>query len=191
MPSYLSLNANSSPQPLLVGKPLAPGLGIGYTIANNDIANPVWIGESKSLRPNDPGSVQVAPLGSAPIDPSTTTYIVTSGPTVQVFLFAGGGTWAPSPAQVAAQIALLGLATASNQGTQITAANATNSVLGTGIAIPIGAAADSSVQSVNRATQGINANHAGLDSMGVNPYFTDPTGNASVAGWAGRRCPRR
>jgi hypothetical protein len=119
MTSYGTIVATKQASLLLAGKPFANnGALVSYTVANNDETNPVWIGESRALSPTDPGAVQVAPLGSAPIDPTTTTYIITNGPNVQVFLFAGGGTWSPSPAQVATQISLLGLASAANQVTQ-------------------------------------------------------------------------
>lgn len=109
--SYATLLVNARPQPLKVGAPLNRGvqLASGWTLANNDQVNPVWVGVSPGLKANDSGTVQVAPLGSIPVDPTLTSYVVSAGPLVQCFLMPGGGTWAPSPAQVAAQINALGL----------------------------------------------------------------------------------
>lgn len=117
---YTTINVTGNAQLLLAGKPLNPGqLGLGFTLANNDETNTVWVGTKQNMTPTDSGVVPCAPLGSIPIDAGSTTYIVSAGPTVQCFLIPGGGTWAPSPAQVAAQIAALGLATLTAQNTQI------------------------------------------------------------------------
>lgn len=111
--SYGTFNIGTSPRVVLAGQPLvSPSAGItslGYTLANNDEVNSIWIGESSSVTPADPGAVMIPPLGSAPLDPTTTTYAVSAGPTVQCFLFAGGGSWSPSPVQIATQIALKGI----------------------------------------------------------------------------------
>ena len=131
----LSYQITDVPQLILAGAPLIPNTvaaNLGYTLVNNDEVNQLWISPNQVFTPSDPTAVPVAPLGSVPIDPTANTYAVTeSGVTVQAFLFAGGGTWAPSPAQVAEQISALGLATADNQDVQVTVANDTITVLGT------------------------------------------------------------
>jgi hypothetical protein len=108
---YRTLLVTSKPQPLYVGKPLntTAQLGVGWTLANNDQTNPVYVSTSPGVKSTDSDAIQVAPLGSIPIDPTFTSYVVSAGPSVQCFLMPGGGTWAPSPAQIAAQINALGL----------------------------------------------------------------------------------
>jgi hypothetical protein len=108
---YRTLQVTSKPQPLYVGKPLnaTAQLGVGWTLANNDQTNPVYVSTSPGVKSTDSDAIQVAPLGSIPVDPTFTSYIVSAGPSVQCFLMPGGGTWAPSPAQIAAQINALGL----------------------------------------------------------------------------------
>lgn len=109
--SYRTIQVTAKPQPLYVGQPLKKdsGLGVGWTLANNDQTNPVFVSTTPGVKSTDSDAIQVAPLGSIPIDPTLTSYVVSAGPSVQCFLMPGGGTWAPSPAQVAAQINALGL----------------------------------------------------------------------------------
>ena len=109
--SYRTLQVTARPQPLYVGQPLnkTSGLGVGWTIANNDQTNPVFVSTNPGVKSTDSDAVQVAPLGSIPVDPTLTSYVVSAGPSVQCYLMPGGGTWAPSPAQIAAQINALGL----------------------------------------------------------------------------------
>lgn len=101
---------------------LAPGTG--FLLVNTDLVNPVYIG-------NDPGSqaIPVPPLGSVALTTSRDLWVSTNGGayTVNALLLPGGSQWSPSPAQIAAQIQALGLATSANQAAQIaTQATAVN-----------------------------------------------------------------
>lgn len=109
--SYRIITATLKPQSLYVGQPLKKdtGLGVGWTLANNDQTNQVFVSTNPGVKSTDSDAIPVQPLGTIPIDPTLTSYIVSAGPSVQCFLMPGGGTWAPSPAQVAAQINALGL----------------------------------------------------------------------------------
>jgi hypothetical protein len=87
-----------------------------YMLVNPDIVNPIFIG-------NDPGSqiISVPPLGSVTLGTTNhDTWISTNGGnySVAAYLLPNGSNWTPSPAQVAAQINALGLATSANQNTQ-------------------------------------------------------------------------
>jgi len=84
-----------------------------FLLVNPDIVNPIFIG-------NDPGSqfVSVPPLGSVTIGTSKQdVWVSTNGGnyTVAAYLLPEGTNWTPSPAQVAAQIQALGLATEATQ----------------------------------------------------------------------------
>lgn len=88
-----------------------------FMLVNPDITNAVYIG-------NDPGSqvVAVPPLGSITLSSvKHDTWISTNGGNylVSMYLMPNGSNWTPSPAQVAAQINALGLATANNQASQL------------------------------------------------------------------------
>lgn len=101
-------------QPVVVSKTpvriqtlLAPS--DSFMLVNPDIANAIFIG-------NDPGSQPIAipPLGSVTLGATGhDTWVSTSGAayTVSAYLLPGGTSWVPSPAQVAASISALGLAT--------------------------------------------------------------------------------
>jgi len=87
-------------------------------LVNPDIVNNIFIG-------NDPGSqlISVPALGSVTLDAGKhDIWVSTNGGayTVNAYLMPNGSNWVPSPAQVAAQISALGLATAANQSSQIT-----------------------------------------------------------------------
>jgi hypothetical protein len=132
---YRTLQVTVKPQPLYVGKPLnaTAQLGVGWTLANNDQTNAVYVSTSPGVKSTDSDAIQVAPLGSIPIDPTFTSYIVSAGPSVQCFLMPGGGTWAPSPAQIAAQINALGLAKNTTLAAQTTGATIAADVGNTGV----------------------------------------------------------
>lgn len=88
-------------------------------LANLDLTNTVFVGHSRAL---DSSADTIPPLGSIIVDGSQDLYASTQSQAVTVRLQSTPGVtnWAPSPAQVAAQISALGLATATNQSTQIT-----------------------------------------------------------------------
>jgi len=74
---------------------------------NLDLANPVYISQGKNPGPSDD---QIPPLGSVVLDTDVPWFVSTAAPVtckLQVMLGARG--WSPSPAQIAAQIALVGI----------------------------------------------------------------------------------
>jgi hypothetical protein len=155
--AYRTLLVTSKPQALRVGQPLnkTSQLGVGWTLANNDQTNPVFVSTNPGIKATDTDAIQVAPLGSIPVDPTLTSYIVSAGPNVQCFLMPGGGTWAPSPAQVAAQINALGLMKdTTGQTINTTAAGTTTAVGGTTTA-------------VGGTTAAVNGVPAGIAATGV------------------------
>lgn len=98
-------------------------------IVNRDLVNQVWYGPL-SITDGNIGSYSVIdPLGSVNLDGSQDVYAMASASTVQADVVQGSTNWSPSPAQIAAQISALGLATAANQATQIVGSNSTNSYL--------------------------------------------------------------
>lgn len=114
-------------QPQRIQTWLAPNDAV--LLVNNDITNQMFVG-------NDPGTqnIPIPALGSLALaDTRKDVWISTGGANVslQALLLPSGTQWTPSPAQVAAQINALGLATSANQGTQITAANTGNASLAT------------------------------------------------------------
>lgn len=99
-------------------------------LINRDLTNQVLIGPDSGIQGGNPNSVSVIdPLGSTAVDGKDDVYGIrvpgaSTRPNVDVQV--GASYWAPSPAQVAAQINALGLATAANQASQLaTAVNGT------------------------------------------------------------------
>ena len=86
----------------------AKGWGPGC-LANTDLVNPVYFGHGQDLSQS---SDQIPALGAIPVDGSRDIYgsTLVSGTSVAVQSMPGVTNWAPSPAQVSAQINALGLA---------------------------------------------------------------------------------
>jgi len=101
--TQVQLGANT-PVPIMNGMP-----GVNVTIANQDLTNTVTIERRPSFQQNASNTATVPPLGSITVDASKTIWGLAPNGTLPVLIFPGGGNWAPSPAQVAAQINALGL----------------------------------------------------------------------------------
>jgi hypothetical protein len=175
--AYRTLLVSSKPQALRVGQPLnkTSQLGVGWTLANNDQTNPVFVSTNPGIKATDTDAIQVAPLGSIPVDPTLTSYIVSAGPNVQCFLMPGGGTWAPSPAQVAAQINALGLMKdTTGQTINTTAAGTTTAVGGTTTAVGGTTAAVNAVPGTIAAT--------GVPLLNLRNVLQNVTGQVITAG---------
>jgi hypothetical protein len=99
------------PTPIINGIP-----GQMVTLANQDLTQNVTISRSNTVT----GGAIIPPLGSITVDMSKTIWGTAPAGTLPLLVFPGGGQWAPSPAQVAAQINALGLATLAQQITQQT-----------------------------------------------------------------------
>ncbi len=93
----------------LYGKPAYGRPGRAFLVANTDIINPVSYSDSASVTSLD--SI-IRPLGAVAFDGSGDVWASTLQPGTSVLLdcIPGGTSWAPSPADVALQIATLGLA---------------------------------------------------------------------------------
>lgn len=135
---YLTATVNAKPAPLLG---VLGNTAQACTLANNDIVNSVWLSDKAGVQPGDSDAIEIPALGSAPLDTNSTTYAVTNGPTVQCLIMPGTGGWTAAPSKIQASINALNLA-------KDTTLQSTNIVLGTGIALPVGAAKDVSVQGV-------------------------------------------
>src|SRR6516162_7844498 len=88
-------------------------------IVNRDLTNPVIYGPDTSIANQNLNEYSIIdPLGSITVTGDQDVWVMaqTGQPTIDVV--PGSGFWSPSPAQIAAQIAALGLATAGNQTTQ-------------------------------------------------------------------------
>jgi hypothetical protein len=88
------------PVPIVNGIP-----GAMVTLANQDLVNNVTISRSNSVA----GGATIPPLGSVTVDMGKTIWGLAPANTLPLLVFPGGGSWAPSPAQVAASINALGL----------------------------------------------------------------------------------
>lgn len=78
--------------------------------ANQDLVNEVTVGGTTSVFPDSPAAVIIPPLGSIAVLGRDLWYAVAPAGTTALLVIPGGTQWSPSPAQVALQIAALGLA---------------------------------------------------------------------------------
>src|ERR1700746_245665 len=83
--------------------------GVQLTLANQDLVNGITIARRNNFVQNGPNTAVIPPLGSITVDGSRTIWALAPANTANLLIFPGGGNWAPSPAQVAAQINALGL----------------------------------------------------------------------------------
>lgn len=165
-----------------------------FLLVNPDIVNQIFIG-------NDVGSqfIPIPPLGSVTLGGTKQDiWVSTNGGnySVQAFALPEGTNWTPSPAQVAAQIQALGLATSANQGTQINhesnidvATGNANLFLGGNVAGALTSTPNKSIsQDMLHANAGVTSEIAALlasgnpaGAMGGIPLlrFTNKLGNAN------------
>lgn len=142
-------------------------------IINRDEVNVLYIGNDNSVASKQgSGDISIIdPLSFLSFDGEDAKYGTASVGVIQADVVKGAINWAPSPAQAAQQIALLGLATSANQSSQITAANLGNLTAGV-------------IQNISST---ITGNHIALQSMVGNPFFTNPNGSADATGWTVRQ----
>lgn len=129
--------------------------GSSVLLANLDTANTIYLGTTNAFgtSPGSSDSVPLSPQASMVADGSEPWYAaIAAGQTAQLAVIPGG-TQFNNPVGVQIALSKLGLATASNQGTQIAAANNTNNVLNSGIALPIGAAVETGGNLAQAASQ--------------------------------------
>lgn len=79
-------------------------------LANQDLVNSVTIGTQQNVAIGASNADVIPPLGSIAYGPGPTLYAIAAAGTAPLLAIAGGTSWAPSPADVALQIASLGLA---------------------------------------------------------------------------------
>lgn len=142
-------------------------------IINRDETLQLYVGDDNSVASkNGTGDIDIIdPLSYIVYDGIDTKYGIcaTPGQSIQVDCVKGATNWQPSPQQAAQQIALLGLATATNQVTQNSTAQATNNVLGTGIALPLNASKETGG---NLATHTSLLSGASAGALIANPGLT-------------------
>lgn len=155
--------------------------GDGPTLLfNNDEINPLILCNDIGLNVlNQDGNSILEPLGSLVVMGTKDIYAspLTPGITIEVFIIPDGIYYSASPAQIAAQINALGLATATNQGTQI---GYENSTAGNTSNINIGIS-----QGTNPALYSLNGQAPSLHSHYPNPNFCNAGGAADISGWSG------
>lgn len=147
------------------GTPVWRGGDGPVLIVNRDLTNSALIGWDSSVNPTE--STLLDPLGSQAFDGKQDLYItaVTGQPQIQVI--PGGTQWAPSPAQVAAQINTLGLMKdTTGQTINTTAGGTTTAVNG----VPLGIS-NTGVPLLNKANNLLNSGAIGIGSGGGTHVF--------------------
>lgn len=103
------------PQMVWVGQP-----GTTVTFANQDLNNAITIARRPNFAIGSGSAMPIRPLGSITVDGSKTIWGLAPQGTANLVVMPGGGDWNPSPADVAASISTLGLATLTEQIAQNT-----------------------------------------------------------------------
>jgi hypothetical protein len=122
--------------------------GVQLTLANQDLVNTVTIARRPNFTIGGSNTLSIPPLGSVTVDGSKTLWGLAPANTQPLLILPGGGNWAPSPAQVAAQINALGLMKDSTGQTINTTAGGTTTA-------------------VNGTTTAVNGVPAGISTTGV------------------------
>lgn len=125
--------------------------GSSVLLANQDLTNAVTIARRPSFAVGAGNTANVPALGSLTVDGSKSIWGLAPAGTANLLVLPGGSQWAPSPAQVAAQISALGLATLAQQINQNTAIPGNISTTG----VPL---LNKSTVLANQAAVGIAAN---------------------------------
>jgi hypothetical protein len=134
------------PVPVINGIP-----GATVTLANQDLTQNVTISRNNSVS----GGATIPPLGSVTVDMSKTIWGTAPAGTLPLLVFPGGGSWAPSPAQVAASINALGLMKdTTGQTINTTAGGTTTAVGGTTAAVAAQTSGGATIAS-NISTTGV------------------------------------
>jgi len=103
----------------------ALGKGVTVTLYNTDLTNNVYVSYQQWFTPGNLNSIPIRPLQSVPFDASKPLYIAAQATgQANVLVLPGATQIQPSPADAAASINALGLATSANQVTTLAAVNA-------------------------------------------------------------------
>jgi hypothetical protein len=131
-PTTYELQPGANATQLVVGSGDKPENSQGGLIVNLDLVNSAMVG-GYGVNQNDPTNfATIPPLGSIQYDGTEDIYgNAFAGQNVEVQILPGIKNWTPSPAEVAAQIAALGLATEATQQIVKTNTGDTVSTLGT------------------------------------------------------------
>jgi|SRR5215831_4191495 len=179
--------------------------GIQLTLANQDLINSVTIARRNNFVQNGPNTAQIPPLGSITVDGSRSIWALAPANTANLLIFPGGGNWAPSPAQVAAQINALGLAkdtsvnapgyqpiTLVNAGLLSTSAGQTlqnttipNNIAATGVPA-LNLKSTNTIASGQTVAAGVTANLTaitGINQPAYNLHITATAGGSSTLPW--------
>lgn len=143
--------------------------GDTFLLVNTDVINAANIGNYRGSQ-----DIPVPPLGSITLS-STREIWVSSPATAALLVLPGGSNWTPSPAQVAAQISALGLATASNQGTQIGQATTGNTNTGNTVT-------NTGTTATNVANLTTGGNPGGIPHLRGTDNFGTATGQTIATG---------
>lgn len=111
----MTLSTLAIGQPLLVVRNGDPAT----MIVNRDLINTVAYGSQDITAANLNALGIIDPLGTVTVDGTQDIYVLPLSGTPVVDVVPGASGWVASPAQIAAQISALGLATAGNQSSQI------------------------------------------------------------------------
>lgn len=95
------------PQPVQVCPPL--GRGVTVNLYNQDLANVVTVSRNNSVAQGAGNGAPIQPLTNAVLDATRAIYAVAPANTASLVIIPQGGTLSPSPAQIAAQIAVSGV----------------------------------------------------------------------------------
>ena len=165
MPS-LTKPSTFNAQVAVTGTPVWRGGDGPVMIVNRDLTNSALIGYDSSCVPTE--SSILDPLASQTFSGDDDLYITAITGSPQIQIIPGGTQWAPSPAQVAAQINALGLMKdTTGQTINTTAGGTTTAVNG----VPSGIA-NTGVPLLNKATNLLNANATGIGAGGTHAFST-------------------
>jgi hypothetical protein len=163
--------------------PIINGIsGQMVTLANQDLLNNVTISRNNTVA----GGAIIPPLGSVTVDMSKTIWGLAPANTLPLLVFPGGGNWAPSPAQVAAQINALGLAKETTQAAQTSGGLTIAGNIAAAGAPPINLKSTTQIANALAITAGTTTALTavtGINQNAYNVHLTCTAGGASTKPW--------
>jgi hypothetical protein len=102
-------------------------------VYNEDITNIIWVSRSPSFQAGATNAAPIQPLTTGVFSAARPLYAISASGTIIVTITPEGESINPSPAQIAAQINTLGLATEATQASQTTGATIATDVNNTGV----------------------------------------------------------
>lgn len=145
-------------------------------VANNDIVNPISVGQSGSVSSGGGDTVQIAPLGTMSFPANRDLWFLTTGPTVQFFIIPDGTSWTPSPVQIAQQNALAGIGTSVPRIVLATQIIGSNTAFGPfDVTFPFGGSYEIACDNLGLNSQVADITVKHLDQNDVNIYTENYT----------------